>query len=68
MHAVKKYMISFKKNVNNLYMSTKKLVTLECALLKIIYLKKFCYNRFCYNNNRVKIIFNILYILLNKIP
>lgn len=38
MHAVKKYMISFKKNVNNLYMSTKKLVTLECALLKI-YLK-----------------------------
>lgn len=35
---VKKYMISFKKNVNNLYMSTKKLVTLECALLKI-YLK-----------------------------
>lgn len=37
MHAVKKYMISFKKNVNNLYMSTKKLVTL-CALFKI-YLK-----------------------------
>lgn len=48
-------------------MSIKKLVTLEYAFLKIIYLEKFCYNRFCYNNNRVKIIFDILYILLNKI-
>lgn len=46
--------------------STKKLITLECALLEIIYLKKFCYNKFCYNNC-VKIIFDILYILLNKI-
>lgn len=60
-------MILFKKNINNLYMfSTKKLITLECALLEIIYLKKFCYNKFCYNNC-VKIIFDILYILLNKI-